>query len=76
LEFLHKASSSLVTNNHSFKSQQQNHLLAQGQTQGSMLQQNTSKTLTTDPFSNTCKVDEVSLKVEAGVVARLKCLQP
>jgi hypothetical protein len=40
--------------------------LAQGQTQGSMLQQCTNKTLTTDPFGNTCEVDEVSPEVEAG----------
>jgi hypothetical protein len=51
-------------------------LLAQGQTQGSTLQQHTNKTLTTDPFSNTCKADEVSPEVEAGVVAGLRCLQP
>jgi hypothetical protein len=54
-----------------FQSQQQNHLLAQGQTQGSMLQQCTNKTLTTDPFSNTWKADEVSPEVEVGVVAGL-----
>jgi hypothetical protein len=36
----------------------------------------TNKTLTTDPFGNTCEVDEVSLEVEAGVVAGLRCLQP
>jgi hypothetical protein len=51
-------------------------LLAQGQTQGSMLQQCTNKTLTTGPFSNTCEADEVSPKVEAGGVVGLKCLQP
>jgi hypothetical protein len=51
-------------------------LLAQGQTQGSMLQQRTNKTLTTGPFGNTCEADEVSPEVEAGVVAGLKCLQP
>ena len=51
-------------------------MLAQGQTQGSMLQECTNKTLTTDPFNNTCEVDEVSPEVEAGVVARLRCLQP
>jgi hypothetical protein len=50
--------------------------LAQGQTQGSTLQQRTNKALTTDPFGNTCEVDEVSPEVEAGVVARLRCLQP
>jgi hypothetical protein len=53
-----------------------NHLLAQGQTQGSTLQQRTNKTLTTGPFGNTCEAYEVSPKVEAGVVAGLKCLQP
>jgi hypothetical protein len=67
---------SSVPNNHSFRSRQQNHLLAQGQTQGSMLQQCTNKTLTTGPFGNTCEADEVSPEVEAGVVAGLKCLQP
>jgi hypothetical protein len=28
------------------------------------------------PFGNTCEADEVSPEVEAGVVARLRCLQP
>jgi hypothetical protein len=51
-------------------------LLAQGQTQGSTLQQRTNKTLTTGPFGNTCEADEVSPEVEAGVVAGLRCLQP
>jgi hypothetical protein len=51
-------------------------LLAQGQTQGSMLQQCTNKTLTTDPFGNTCEADEVSPEVEVGVVVGLRCLQP
>ena len=51
-------------------------MLAQGQTQGSTLQQRTNKTLTTSPFGNTCEADEVSPKVKAGVVAGLKCLQP
>jgi hypothetical protein len=41
-----------------------------------MLQQHAKKTLTTGPFSNTCKADEVSPEVEAGVVAGLKFLQP
>jgi hypothetical protein len=50
-------------------------VLAQGP-QGSMLQQRTNKTLTTDPFGNTCEEDEVSPKVEEGVVAGLRCLQP
>jgi hypothetical protein len=39
-------------------------------------QERTKKSLTTDPFDNTCEADEVSPKVEAGVVARLRCLQP
>jgi hypothetical protein len=39
-------------------------------------QEITNKTLTTDPFSNTCEADEVSPKVEVGVVAGLRCLQP
>jgi hypothetical protein len=47
-------------------------MLAQGQTQGSMLQQCTNKTLTTGPFGNTCEADEVSPEVEAGVVAGLQ----
>jgi hypothetical protein len=73
---LHKASSSSVPSNHSFRSLQRNHLLEQGQTQGSMLQQCTNKTLTTNPFGNTYEADEVSLEVEARVVAGLRCLQP
>jgi hypothetical protein len=51
-------------------------VLAQGQTQGSTLQQCTNKTLTTSPFGNTYEVDEVSPEVEVGGVAGLKCLQP
>jgi hypothetical protein len=39
-------------------------------------QKHTKKTLNTDPFGNTCEVDEVSPEVEAGVVAGLHCLQP
>ena len=46
-------------------------MLAQGKTQGSTLQHHTNKTLTTDPFDNTCEADEVSPEVDAGVVARL-----
>jgi hypothetical protein len=53
-----------------------NGLLAQGQTQGSTLQQHTNKALTTNPFGNTCEVDEVSPEVVAGLAARLRCLQP
>jgi hypothetical protein len=34
-------------------------LSTQGQTQGSMLQQRTNKTLTIGPFCDTCEVDEV-----------------
>jgi hypothetical protein len=61
----------MVVDMHSFE-----YVLAQGQTQGSMLQQRTNKTLTTDPFDNTYEADEVSPEVEAGVVTGLKCLQP
>jgi hypothetical protein len=35
-----------------------------------MLQHRTKKTLTTDPFGNTCEADEVSPEVEAGGVVR------
>jgi hypothetical protein len=41
-----------------------------------MLQQCTSKTLTTGPFGNTCEADEVTPDVEEGVDAGLRCLQP
>jgi hypothetical protein len=41
-----------------------------------MLQQCTNKTITTNPFNNTCEEDEVSPEVEEGVVAGLKYLQP
>jgi hypothetical protein len=39
-------------------------------------QECTNKTLTTIPFKNTCKADEVSPKVEAGVVVGLQCVKP
>jgi hypothetical protein len=39
-------------------------------------QECTNKALTTNPFKNTCEVNEVSPEVEAGVVARLIYLQP
>jgi hypothetical protein len=48
-------------------------VLEQGQTHGSTLQQCTNKTLTTDPFGNTCEVGGVSPEVEAGGVTRLRC---
>jgi hypothetical protein len=51
-------------------------LLSHGQTDGSMIQHHTKKTLTIGPFDNTYEADEVSLEVEAGVVAGLRCLQP
>jgi hypothetical protein len=51
-------------------------MLAQGQTQGSTLQQRTKKTLTTSPLGNTCEADEVSPEVEEMGVAGLRCLQP
>jgi hypothetical protein len=41
-------------------------ILAQGKTQGSMLQQRTKKTLTTIHFGNTCEADEASPEVDAG----------
>jgi hypothetical protein len=52
------------------------HVGTQGRTQGSMIQHRTNKTLTTDPFGNTCEADEVSPEVEEGGVVGLKCLQP
>ena len=67
---------SSVPNNHSFRSRQRNHLLAQGYTWGSMLQQHTNKTLTTSPFGNTCEANEVSPEVEPRGFVGLKCLQP
>jgi hypothetical protein len=67
---------SSVPNNHSFRSQQQNHLLAHGQTRGSTLQQRTYKTLTTSPFGNTCEPNDVSPEVEVGGIVGLKCIQP
>jgi hypothetical protein len=48
------------------KGRLKNYVLAQGQTQGSTLQQCTNKTLTIDPFDNTCEADAVSHKVEVG----------
>ena len=39
-------------------------------------QEHTNKALTTGPFGNTYRADEVSPEVEAGVVEGLKCLQP
>jgi hypothetical protein len=41
-----------------------------------LIQQCTNKTLTTSPFGNTCKADEVSPEVEVGGFVGLKCLQP
>jgi hypothetical protein len=46
-----------------------NNVLAQGQTQVFNAQERTKKALTTSPFGNTCEADEVSPKVEAGVVS-------
>jgi hypothetical protein len=66
----------LVSNNHSFSPD--NGTICwdrQEQTQVSMLQQRTNKTLTTGPFSHTYEADEVSPEVEVGVVVGLKCLQ-
>jgi hypothetical protein len=39
-------------------------------------QEHTNKALTAGPFGNTYEENEVSPKVEVGVVARLRCLQP
>jgi hypothetical protein len=46
-------------------SRQQNHLLAQVQTQGSTPRAH-QQSLTTGPFGNTCEVDEVSPEVAMG----------
>jgi hypothetical protein len=51
-------------------------LVGTGEDLGFNAQESTNKTLTTGPFSNTCEAEEVTPKVEAGVVARLRCLQP
>jgi hypothetical protein len=66
-----------------FSSQQsQFHFLAiepfvgTGADPGFNAQERTNKALTTGPFSNTCEVDEVSPKVEVGVVVGFRCLQP
>jgi hypothetical protein len=45
-----------------------------GANPGFNTQHRTNKTLTIDPFGNTCKADEVSLEVEAGEVVRIRCL--
>jgi hypothetical protein len=47
-----------------------------GENPGFNAQECTNKDLTTSPFGNTLEVGEVSPEVEAGVVARLRCLQP
>ena len=47
--------------------------VATGVDPGFSAQECTNKTLTTGPFGNTCKANEVSPEVEAGVVARLRC---
>jgi hypothetical protein len=39
-------------------------------------QENTNKSLTTNPLGNTCNEYEVSPEVEAREVSRFKCLQP
>jgi hypothetical protein len=51
-------------------------IVGTGEDPGFNAQECTNKALTTDPFGNTCEADEVSPKVEVGVVARLRCLQP
>ena len=47
-----------------------------GEDPGFKAKECTKKSLTTDPFGNTCEADDVSPEVEAGVVSRLRCLQP
>jgi len=47
-----------------------------GEYPGFNVQECTNKALTINPFGNTYEADEVSPEVEAGVVARLRCLQP
>ena len=47
-----------------------------GEYPGFNVQECTNKALSIGPFGNTYEVDEVSPEVEAGVVARLGCLQP
>jgi hypothetical protein len=51
-------------------------IVGTGEDPGFNAQEHTNKTLTTDPFENTCEADEISPEVEAGVVAGLRCLQP
>jgi hypothetical protein len=51
-------------------------IVGTGADPGFNAQERTNKALTTGPFGNTCEADEVSPEVEAGVVARLRCLQP
>jgi hypothetical protein len=51
-------------------------LVGTGVDPGFNTQECTNKTLTTNPFGNTCEADEVSPKVEARVVVGLRCLQP
>jgi hypothetical protein len=41
-------------------------IVGTGADPGFNAQQRTKKTLTTDPFGNTCEADEVSPEVEAG----------
>ena len=47
-----------------------------GEDPGFNAQEHTNKTLTTSPFGNTYKADEVSREVEVGVFVGLGCLQP
>jgi hypothetical protein len=56
--------------------QKENVYVGTGADPGFNAQEHTNKALTTGPFDKTCEENEVSPKVEAGVVARLKCLQP
>jgi hypothetical protein len=47
-----------------------------GEDPGFNAQERTNKALTTGPFGNTYEADEFSPEVEAGVIARLRCLEP
>jgi hypothetical protein len=53
-----------------------NYVVGTGADPGFNAQERTKKTLATGPFDNTYEADAVSLEVEVGVVARLRCLQP
>jgi len=51
-------------------------IVGTGENPGFNAQERSNKALSTGPFGNTCEEDEDSPGVEAGMVARLICLQP